>query len=104
MTPNAKQRQVVSDYLTALQSRQSAGVEIDWIALAHNIAEAVVNVPAPEAAPVWRMVPDGEGTYGAIHINKLDMACQPTTFYCMVAGDFYECSVQLPPLPQGGST
>ena len=53
----AAQRQAVSDWLTKLQGMQGIGKEIDWIALANNIAEAVVEAKlgqSPEAHAITR--------------------------------------------------
>lgn len=66
IAPNAAQRQAVSEWLTQLQGQQGIGREIDWIALAHNIAEAVVNAPS-EA--------DGEVRSLSEHVQSLDAKC-----------------------------
>lgn len=51
--PNAKQRQVVSEWLMALRLMQEQKKDIDWVALAQTIAEAVIaNGARPEVAAV----------------------------------------------------
>lgn len=80
--PSAKQREVVGEWLMALREMQSNKRDIDWIALAHNIAEAVIaNTPRSEIAPKsptsWRDQVEGamwDENHSGHYILARDMA------------------------------